>query len=232
MNAPIKPIRVLKKRVYRFINRDISWLSFNDRVLQEAHDPTVPLIERFRFMGIFSNNLDEFFRVRVASLTRLSTLDKKDKNLLGINPQKIIKQIKQIVIKQQQIFEKLYNEVLLKELSEQKIFIINETQLNVSRGLFVKEYFREKILPNLVPVMVEPNKPFPFLKDRSIYLFIKLYNPDEPNKYKLSIIEVPTDLHSRFLVLPETNNLKYIILLEDIIRYCFNEIYQLFNFSE
>lgn len=214
-----------------FINREISWLLFNDRVLQEAYDPTVPLFERLRFMGIFSNNLDEFFRVRVASVTRMLAVDVKDKDRIKYNPEKVLKQIKQIVIKQQQKFESLYNDVLLKELADEKVFIINENQLNVSKGKFVKQYFRDKILPSLVPIMIEKDKPFPYLKDRSIYLVIKLYKPEEPSKYKLSVLELPTDIHSRFLVLPETNNLKYIILLDDVIRYCLDDIYHIFGMN-
>lgn len=226
---------ILKKKptkLDRFVNREISWLSFNDRVLQEAYDTTVPLIERLRFMGIFSNNLDEFFRVRVASVTRLLKLDKADQKLLGYSPQLVLKQIKQIVLRQQQRFEKLFNDVLIKELEEEKIFIINETQLNVSRGQFVKDYFNNKVLPSLVPIMIDPNKPFPELKDRSIYLFIKLYNREKKDKFKYSLIEIPTDIHSRFLVLPETNNLKFVILLDDIIRYCLENIFKIFNFKD
>ncbi len=225
----------MKKKINKsrhFINREISWLSFNDRVLQEAHDPTVPLIERLRFMGIFSNNLDEFFRVRVASVSRLLKLDKKDKNLLGYNPSTVLKQIKSIVLRQQSKFEKLFNDVLVKELSEEKIFIIDNTQLNVSRGSYVKQYFKDKILPSLVPIMIDKDKPFPELRDRSIYLFIKLYNEENPQDYKYSIIEIQTDLHSRFLVLPETNQLKYIILLDDIIRYCLEDVYKIFNYKQ
>jgi polyphosphate kinase len=214
-----------------FINREISWLLFNDRVLQEAYDTKVPLFERLRFMGIFSNNLDEFFRVRVASVTRMLAIDKKDKERIKYNPEKVLKQIKQIVLKQQQKFESLYNDVLLKELAEEKVFIINEKQLNVSRGKFVRQYFRDKILPSLVPIMIEKDKSFPYLKDRSIYLVVKLYKPEEPSKYKLSVLELPTDIHSRFLVLPETNNLKYIILLDDVIRYCLDDIYHIFNMT-
>jgi polyphosphate kinase len=214
-----------------FINREISWLLFNDRVLQEAHDPKVPLFERLRFMGIFSNNLDEFFRVRVASVTRMLEVDKKDQDRILYKPEKVLKQIKQIVLKQQQKFESLYNDVLLKELADEKVFIINENQLNVSKGTFVKQYFRDKILPSLVPIMIEKDKPFPYLKDRSIYLVVKLYKPEDPSKYKLSVLELPTDLHSRFLVLPQTNNLKYIILLDDVIRYCLNDIYHILNMS-
>lgn len=225
-------VKKLPTKSERYVNREISWLSFNDRVLQEAYDTTVPLIERLRFMGIFSNNLDEFFRVRVASVTRLLKLSRSDQKLLGYSPQQILKQIKQIVLRQQQRFEKLFNEVLIKELEDQKIFIINDTQLNVSRGQFVKDYFNNKILPSLVPVMIDPNKPFPELKDRSIYLFIKLYNRDKKDKFKYSLIEIPTDIHSRFLVLPETNNLKFVILLDDIIRYCLEDIYKIFTYKD
>lgn len=214
-----------------FINREISWLLFNDRVLQEAHDTTVPLFERLRFMGIFSNNLDEFFRVRVASVTRMLAVDKKDKARILYNPEKVLKQIKNIVLKQQHKFEDLYSNVLLKELADEKVFILNENQLNVSRGQFVKNYFRDKILPTLVPIMIDKDKPFPFLKDRSIYFVVKLFNQDEPLKHKLALIELPTDIHSRFLVLPETNNLKYIILLDDVIRYCLEDVFHIFNFK-
>lgn len=214
-----------------FTNREISWLLFNDRVLQEAYDKKVPLFERLRFMGIFSNNLDEFFRVRVASVTRMLAIDKKDKNRIQYKPEKVLKQIKQIVLQQQHKFESLYNEVLLKELAEEKVFIINEQQLNVTRGKFVQKYFRDKILPSLVPIMIEKDKPFPFLKDRSIYLVVKMYLKSSPEKHKLSIIELPTDVHSRFVVLPETNNLKYIILLDDVIRYCLNDIYHIFKYD-
>jgi polyphosphate kinase len=225
---PAKKIKIPKPR---YINREISWLAFNDRVLQEAHDPTVPLIERMRFMGIFSSNLDEFFRVRVASLSRLAALYKKEKRILGYNPQKILKQIKQIVIHQQTKFEHLYHDILIKQLEEERIFIINEKQLNVTRGNFVREHFKEIILSTLVPVMIEESKPFPFLKDKSIYLFVKLFNKNKKDKHKYALIEIPTDVHSRFLILPETNNLKYIILLDDVIRYCLEDIFSMFNYT-
>ena len=127
------------------INREISWLSFNDRVLQEAADKTVPLIERIRFLAIFSSNLDEFYRVRVATLNRLSKINTKAKELIGYNPKKTLTQIKNIVVRQERKFNHLYEDDIIKELALQKIFIINESQLNVSRGLFVKKYFREKI---------------------------------------------------------------------------------------
>src|ERR1700757_2993722 len=186
------------------INREISWLYFNDRVLQEASDPTVPLIERIRFLAIFSSNLDEFYRVRVATLSRLASLNLKSKELLGYNPKKLLNQIKSIVVKQERKFNNLYENIIVKQLAEEKIFILNDKQLNVARGEFVKNYFREKLLSTLVPIMLHDQLPLPELRDRAIYFFVKL---TKNKKTRLALIEFPDNL-SRFLVLPETNNLK------------------------
>ncbi|MES2278891.1 MAG: polyphosphate kinase 1 [Bacteroidota bacterium] len=207
------------------INREISWLYFNDRVLQEATDPTVPLIDRVRFLAIFSSNLDEFYRVRVATLTRLVSLNEKAKELLGYNPKKLLSQIKNLVVKQEQKFNNLYENIIVKQLADERIFLINETQLNVTRGTFVKNYFREKLLSNLVPVMLDAHSPLPELRDRAIYFFVKLR---KNKKTRLALIEIP-DTVSRFLVLPETNNLKFIILLDDIIRYSLEDVFFIFD---
>src|ERR1700742_4406706 len=156
------------------INREISWLYFNDRVLQEAADPTVPLIERVRFLAIFSSNLDEFYRVRVATLTRLANLNDKAKEFLGYNPKKLLNQIKNLVVKQEIKFNNLYENIIIKQLAEEKIFLLNETQLNVTRGTFVKNYFRERVLSTLVPVMLDGHSTLPELRDRGLYFFVKL----------------------------------------------------------
>jgi len=214
------------------INREVSWLSFNDRVLQEAADKSVPLVERIRFLAIFSSNLDEFYRVRVATLNRLSSLNTKSKELLGFNPRKTLNEIKNIVVRQERKFNHQYKDVILKELEQQKIFIINEKQLNVSRGLYVKKYFREKVLSTLVPVMIDKNEPFPELKDRAIYFFVRLVQNKNIEKSRLALIEIPTDGSNRFLVLPETNNLKFITLIDDIIRYCLDDIFFIFKYDQ
>ncbi|GAB2980564.1 polyphosphate kinase 1 [Mucilaginibacter puniceus] len=207
------------------INREISWLYFNDRVLQEAADPTVPLIERIRFLAIFSSNLDEFYRVRVATLSRLANLNERSKEILGYNPKKILNQIKNIVVKQERKFNNLYENIIIKQLAEEKIFLLNDKQLNVARGTFVKNYFREKLLATLVPIMLDSSMLLPELRDRAVYFFVKLTSN---KKVRYALIEIPDNL-SRFIVLPETNNLKFITLLDDVIRYNLEDIFFIFE---
>ncbi|TDQ06385.1 polyphosphate kinase 1 [Pedobacter metabolipauper] len=219
----------MTKKKAPFLNREISWLYFNDRVLQEAADETVPLIERIKFLSIFSSNLEEFYRVRVATMSRLSNLNDKAKNLLGFNPKKVLNEIKNIVVKQERKFEQLFQATLINELAQNRIFILNETQLNVSRGEFVRNHFRDRILSNLVPIMIDLEKPFPELKDRYLYFFVRLSKKSSKNE-KYALIELPPDL-PRFLVLPETNGLKFIILAEDIIKYCLDDIFYVFNYD-
>lgn len=219
------------KHKYPLINREISWLYFNERVLQEAADKTVPLIERLRFLAIFSSNLDEFYRVRVATLNRLVDINSKTKTLLGFNPKKVLNEIKNIVVKLEKRFDYLYEQEIIKELEEQKIFIINERQLNVARGNYVREFFRRQILPSLVPVMLDgtdPGKPFPELKDRRIYFIVKLIFR---KKVKYALVEIPSKIMPRFVVLPENNGLKFIILLDDIIRYCLDDLFFIFEYD-
>lgn len=219
----------MQKKGGKIINRDISWLSFNERVLQEAEDPSVPIFERFKFLGIFSNNRDEFFRVRVATLRRMTKLGKKAWGLIGEDPSRILERIQKIVISQQARFETTYTN-LLQELTKKQIFIINENQLNKEQGIFVKNYFNEKVQPTLMPIMIDTAPQFPYLRDKSIYLFIKLILK-EKNKVRYSLVEIPTDLLSRFLVLPGVGQKKYIMLLDDVIRFSLNDIFSIFDFS-
>ena len=207
----------------KYIPREISWLSFNERVLQEAIDKTVPLIERIKFLGIFSSNLDEFFRVRVATLKRMSDFKKKAKLEIGENPNKLIKQIHKTVLKQQTRFDETYKEII-KELASHKIFIVNEKQLDKEQAQFVKKYFYETVLPTLVPIMIDTAPKFPYLKDRAIYLAVKFSGKNE-NIFKYALIQLPTDTLSRFLVLPKKEENKYIILLDDVIRVCLKAVF-------
>ncbi|MFD0941164.1 polyphosphate kinase 1 [Pedobacter boryungensis] len=221
----------MAKKKLPFLNREISWLYFNERVLQEAADETVPLIERIKFLSIFSSNLEEFYRVRVATLSRLVNLNDKAKALLGFNPKKVLNEIKNIVVKHERKFENIFQATLINELAQNRIFILNDTQLNVSRGEFVRNHFRDKILSNLVPIMIDLDQPFPELKDRYLYFFVRLTKKTGKKSEKFALIELPENL-PRFLVLPETNGLKFIILAEDIIKYCLDDIFYVFNYDE
>lgn len=220
----------MKKKSIPYINREISWLSFNERVLQEAADETTPLIERVKFLGIFSNNRDEFYRVRVATVRRLSKLGKKAFTLYGDDPKELLPKLQRKVIEQQHRFEEIYVQIL-KELAEHKIFIINEKQLTKYQIPFVKEYFHTEIMPALFPIMVDEVRSFPYMKDKSGYLFVKLFSNDEKKKIKYALIEIPSKATNRFVVLPVENENKYVILLDDIIRSCVDEIFEVFGYK-
>ncbi len=215
----------------RYINREISWLAFNERLLQEANDPTVPLFMRIKFLGIFSNNLDEFFRVRVASLKRVVSVNKEAKNALGFSPKKILREIQKTVVRLQKEFEKIYDKILI-ELKNHNIFIINERQLTPKQGKMVKQFFHRKVRPLLVPLMISDIPEFPELKDGSIYLAVYLSTTDGTQKTRYALIEIPTDKLSRFLVLERNNGRNYIILLDDVIRYCLTDIFAIFGYDD
>lgn len=220
----------MKKLNFPYINREISWLSFNERVLQEAADNSTPLIERIKFLGIFSNNRDEFYRVRVATVRRLSKLGKKAVALYGDDPKELLPKLQRKVIEQQMRFEKIYSEIL-KEMAALNIFIINEKQLSSSQTAYIKEYFHTDVLPTLFPIMVDEGKSFPYMKDKSGYLFVKLVSITEKTKNKFALIEIPSRATNRFVVLPIENEKKYIILLDDVIRNCVNEIFEVFGYK-
>lgn len=215
-----------------FINREISWLSFNERVLQEAQDPNVPLFERIRFIGIFSNNLDEFFRVRVAAVRRMVDFGRDEENLLGSQtPKELHDQIQEIVIRQQGKVQEVFAGIL-DELKKEDIYIVNEKQLTHSQGVLIRKYFQEKVLPNLVPIMLSKKASFPYLRDRSVYLSVKLSNTSNADDFAYSLIRIPSRSVSRFFVLPASGSKKYIILLDDIIRYCFNDLFFYFDYDK
>jgi polyphosphate kinase len=220
----------MKKKNIPYINREISWLSFNERVLQEAADKTTPLVERIRFLGIFSNNRDEFYRVRVATVRRLTKLGQKAMSIYGDDPRELLPKLQRRVIEQQARFEEIYEEIL-QELEKHNIFIINEKQLSKQQNQYIKEYFHTNVMPALFPVMVDVSSQFPYLKDKSGYLFVKLFSSTEKKKIKYAIIEIPSKIISRFVVLPVENNNRYVILLDDIIRARVNDIFEVFGYK-
>jgi len=212
------------------IARDISWLSFNARVLQEAADPSVPLRERLRFLGISSNNLDEFFRVRVATLKRLVEVGNKKNMLIEVSPELILEDIQEKVIEQQREFESTWNDIL-RELKKQKIFLVTEKQLNKEQQRFVINYFNEEVRTNIVPLMIESIQSFPTLNDKSIYLACKLSKADRSVPQKFALVAVPSRRLSRFLILPSKTGEHHIILLEDVVRFCLPFIFSFFGYD-
>lgn len=214
----------------KIINREISWLSFNERVLQEAQDPTVPLIERIRFLGIFSNNLDEFFKVRVATIKRMIDFQIGSKTIEGEKPKKVLNNIQKKVINLQNKFEYTYHQIIA-ELEKHNIFLINEMEINLEQSIFIKKYFKENVFPFISPIMLNHIDIFPYLKDKSIYLAVKLSRAIHRNKPEYALIEVPTDELPRFIELPSDHDRRFIILLEDIIRYSLDDVFSIFNFD-
>ncbi|MFM7016981.1 MAG: polyphosphate kinase 1 [Bacteroidota bacterium] len=216
----------MKREELLLVNRDISWLSFNDRVLQEANDPSVPLLDRLKFLGIVSSNRDEFFRVRVASIKRLVRLGKKGEEILGESPYQLLDSIQRIIFRQQEEFDDSFHKIL-SELERKGIFLLNENQLTKDQGFFVRDYFYENVQPALVPILLDNLNEFPVLKDRSIYFIIMLQKKGAKNKYAL--LEIPSDVMQRFVVIPKEN--KYIILLDDVIRYCLDDLFFSFDYE-
>jgi polyphosphate kinase len=217
-----------------FIPRDISWLSFNARVLQEANDPTVTLKDRIRFLGIFSNNLDEFFRVRVATLKRMVELiDKNKKSNIDIveSPQIILDEIQRVVLKQQSEFARIWTNIN-KELIKRKVIIVNDRKLNAVQKEFVKDYFDNVVRPYIIPLMIENLPELPYLRDKSLYLAIVMKNKQDAYQEKFALIEIPSRSIGRFVILPSAPGTNSIILLEDIVKFNLPIIFSHFKFNK
>lgn len=224
----------MTKDYNRYINRELSWLQFNARVLQEAEDPSVPLIERLRFLGIFSNNLDEFFKVRYATIKRIDLAGKTGKSELGgIRAKDLLEQITQIVIDQQaeslEILDNIQN-----ELKKHQVHVIREHEISESQGEFIKDFFIQKVRPALMTIILNEVHEFPVLKDSAAYLIVKMtMKPGDQvfnSKQVYSLIELPKSI-DRFVVLPQEDDKHFIILLDDLIRHCLHYIFNIFNYE-
>jgi polyphosphate kinase len=198
------------------VARDVSWLSFNERVLQEAANPEVPLYERIKFLAIYSSNLDEFFRVRVASLRSYKKLRKKTREELHISPKKELKQIRRIVKEQQEWFGRIFREQILPQLSEQGITLLKDHEYEEGHQQFARNYFFQKIYPHLQHLRIEnKTKEAPFLANKTLYLVITF-----PDTQDISIINVPTDELPRFVALPSTKAGHHpLTFLDDLVRF-------------
>jgi polyphosphate kinase len=204
-----------------FLDRELSWLAFNYRVLQEAQDPSVPLLERITFMAIFSSNLDEYFKVRVATLKRLIKLKEKTRKKLKTDPSEQLDLLLQEVSRQQAAFGQTFRENILPELRQEQIFLLDEHGLQEEQQGFAKEYFQGQVQPRLVPVILDHGIRHVFLKDQTVYLTVRLSGPTKPNlpTERYAIIEIPTQLHGgRFVKLPTRQDQRYVMFLDDLIR--------------
>lgn len=211
------------------INREISWLAFDQRVLQEAQDKSVPLIERIRFLGIFSNNMDEFFRVRVATLRRFAEFEKKTKAYYGESPRKTLNHISELTKQSQEKFEEIFIE-LTNELRSNNVYLINEQDLSEEQRHYVKDFFKTNIRYLLSPIMLNHVDRIPQINDKSIYLAIKCSNEDQIKK-DFALIEIPSDT-SRFVVLPNHKTKKFVILLDDVIRANLSEVFKILPYTK
>ncbi len=218
---------------YLYKDREISWMLFNERVLQEAENPATPLLERLKFLAIFSSNNDEFFRVRVAALRRLNMgkTPRKSPIETQFSPDITLAEIQRIAVIQQDRFNAAYNSII-SELAAQKIFIINELQLTEEQKIPVKEYFKKEVLPHLFPVLIDDLKQMPHLRDRSIYLAVRLSDTTGQLKPKHALIEIPNNPLNRFYILPRTDENTYIMFLDDVIRSSLKHIFSIFDYNE
>ncbi|MFC2098826.1 polyphosphate kinase 1 [Bacteroidota bacterium] len=221
----------VKKKQGRYINRDISWLSFNGRVLDEAKDKSLPLYERLKFLAIYSSNLDEFYKVRVASYRRALTGHAKDVDNSKAESKEVLKDILRIVDKQQNEFGKVFWEELVPRLKENKIVLYQNQSLNKTRKEFISNYFFQEVLPYLQPLLLVKGKVMPFLQDDSIYLAVKLVKKQDPGaqssskrKARYAIVNIPSKTVPRFIELPPSNQDHCVVFLDDIIRMNFSAL--------
>ncbi len=206
--------------------RDISWLSFNYRVLQEAKDPTVPLLERLKFLAIYSSNLDEFFRVRVANIRNLKEIKRQIKTAMDFEPRDLLKEIHKTVNRQQEEFSAIFEQEIVPELARHNIYLRRRLDLSKPQIEFVENYFHENLLPFVMPVLLVRHRIRPFLANASLYLAVHLRLKKRPlAESEYALVRIPTDQLPRFIELPSGKNQHEIIMLDDIVR---NSVYWLF----
>ncbi len=221
----------MKKPLFK--NRDLSWLSFNYRVLQEAKDPRVPLYERIKFLAIYSSNLDEFFRVRVAGIRSLIKISKSTQKELEYDPTELLKKISKEINKQQVEYGNIFREMLIPELKQNNICLINETQTNEKQQQFITKYFEERVIPQIQPILLVKNKIVPFLRNRRLYFAVilrpknmsKLKKEETTTRNRYAIVEIPSNHLPRFIELPSEDENTYIIFLDDIIRHKLSSLF-------
>lgn len=213
-----------------FRSKETSWLSFNARVLQEAGDPEVPLFERIKFLGIYSSNLDEFFRVRVATLKRLASLGDEWKKLDIPNPNETLRKVTRLVGKQAEDFNAAYSQVK-EDLNANGIRLIDETEVPSSLKSWLLDYFRREVSPHVFPIILKASAKLPKLKDLPMYLAVKASKADGTGRPMHALIEIPGNL-PRFIPLPKTGEVQLVMYLDDIIRFGLDEVFATFPYDQ
>lgn len=210
-----------QKNNYTFFNRELSWLSFNGRVLQEAEDESVPIIERLRFLAIFSSNLDEYYSVRIASLKSIIKLKKKENLKAGNTSKKLLKQIYKVVHQQQVLFGHIFRNIIT-HLQQFGVFIHDEKKIPSHLIPEYKLVFQNEILPHLKLDLLTENQN-PFFENKRIYLFISYLDSAQQGQEKYALLNIPHQESKRFFMLKHDGAF-HVLLLEDIIRLNINEL--------
>ena len=213
----------------KYINREISWLHFNGRVLQEVKDPNVPLLERLRFLGIYSNNLDEFYSVRYSAVLRSIQLKSKVyRNILkNQSDEELIEKINELVAIQREDYDSLYDNILY-ELEEHGIYFADDKNIPEEHVEFVKQYFNSELSHSIGVYILQDKLKTPAIRDGAFYLAVKFYDAQNAN---YALIDIPTHIFPRFVLLPKTDDKQYVMYLEDIIRYHLDEIFKVFRYD-
>ncbi len=214
----------------RFVNREISWLHFNERVLQEAMDENNPIIERLKFLGIYSNNRDEYFRVRVATIKRMVQVQNKKDKKPRLSAQSLLSQILSNVEVQEKKFNATFRKIS-KELKKHNIIFLDDSQLNKKQGAFVQRYFKSEVVPLLFPIMLKNLENSDALQDNAIYLAVHLKDSKMHKEDDYALIMVPSNTISRFILLPSEKGVHNVIMLDDVMRYCMGDIFTPFDFD-
>ncbi|MEY3368559.1 MAG: hypothetical protein RI973_1714 [Bacteroidota bacterium] len=209
---------------FPLVHRDLSWLSFNYRVLQEAKDPGVPLLERLKFLAIYSSNLDEFFRVRVANHRNLMRVGKKTRQAIDANSKAVLRKILEIVNDQQIAFSDIFENQIVPELGKHRIFLKRRLELTRKQRTFVEHYFDDNMLPYVQPVLLVKRKIRPFLNNASLYLTVHLRDKED-RSVQYAIVKVPSDHLPRFIQLPSPNGRRDVIMLDDVVRHCLSRMF-------
>ncbi len=214
----------------QLINREISWLHFNERVLQEAMDKNNPVIERLRFLGIYSNNRDEFFRVRVATLRRMEAMGNKEGEF-DFHPGRVLKRINLLVESQEKKFNATFLEIK-ETLKKNNIFFVNEKEITTEQGKFVSQYFNQYVRPLLFPIMIKNLSSPEALRDKFIYLAVVMKDSKGEAEEDYALLMVPTDTLSRYLLLPDQKEKRFVMMLDDVVRYGLRDVFKPFGYDK